>query len=298
MVPDNTSDNDIDDAVLNGYLLGTIPEEERERLDRLSITEEGLAWRIRALEDDLVDAYVRGELSEEQAPRFRETYLSSPVRRRKVAIAEALLAREARSPATTTPARTMIGRHWRAWAVAAAIAVAVPAAYLFVVPRVEEKSLVVQSAPTPQPAPAVTKTVQPAPDVAQAPAAPSVAAPAGPRAISSVSFLLAAPTRAVGAIEELRIASDVDRVALRLELEFDDFERYRGELRDLQSGAVVWRGDGVTMRKNAESTIAFELPRVELDTRRYAMELYGINSGAPKELIASYPFRVNTNPTR
>jgi hypothetical protein len=53
-------DSSSDDEQLVRYLLGLLPDEEAERLDELSIADDELAWRLRAVEDDLVDAYVTG----------------------------------------------------------------------------------------------------------------------------------------------------------------------------------------------------------------------------------------------
>ena len=70
-----------DDQLLTRYLLGTLPAEEAERLDQLSIVDEELAARLSAVEYDLVDAYVRGEARGEDLARFESFYLSSAKRR-------------------------------------------------------------------------------------------------------------------------------------------------------------------------------------------------------------------------
>ena len=72
-----------DDAIIQ-YLLGRLPDKEAERLDELSITDDDFALRLNAAEYDLVDAYVRGELSGDTQQRFRSFYLSSPKRREKL----------------------------------------------------------------------------------------------------------------------------------------------------------------------------------------------------------------------
>src|ERR1700720_1221919 len=86
-----------DDQLLIRYLLGTLPEQETERLDELSIVGDDFACRLSEVENDLVDAYVSGQLSGETLERFQSSYLSSAARREKVRFAEALLARENRA---------------------------------------------------------------------------------------------------------------------------------------------------------------------------------------------------------
>lgn len=79
------------DQLLTQYLLGSLPEEETERLDELSIADDELAVRLSEVENDLVDAYVRGELSGQALEQFKSSYLLSPKRREKVRFAQALL---------------------------------------------------------------------------------------------------------------------------------------------------------------------------------------------------------------
>src|SRR5438045_641500 len=81
-----------DEGRLTRYLLGDLPDEERERLDELSVVDDDFCWRLKAAEDDLVDSYVKGELDSESMKLFRAVYLSSPKRREKVRFAETLAA--------------------------------------------------------------------------------------------------------------------------------------------------------------------------------------------------------------
>jgi hypothetical protein len=68
------------------YLLGLLTEEEAERVDELSIADDDIAWRLRAAENDLVDAYVRGTLKDTDRARFERVYLVTPKRRDKVRV--------------------------------------------------------------------------------------------------------------------------------------------------------------------------------------------------------------------
>src|SRR5258705_26124 len=80
-----------DDQQLVRYLLHLLPEEEADRLDEISISDDALAWRLREVENDLVDAYVRGALAGETLQRFESSYLSSERRREKVRFAGSFL---------------------------------------------------------------------------------------------------------------------------------------------------------------------------------------------------------------
>ena len=55
--------------------------EDAERLDEASIVDDEIAARLRMVEHDLVDAYVRGRLTGDTLARFESHYLASPRRR-------------------------------------------------------------------------------------------------------------------------------------------------------------------------------------------------------------------------
>jgi hypothetical protein len=83
-----------DDQQLVRYLLGLLADEDAERVDELTIAHDDIAWRVRIVENDLVDAYVRGALGGETLKQFESFYvssLSSPRRREKVRFAESFL---------------------------------------------------------------------------------------------------------------------------------------------------------------------------------------------------------------
>jgi hypothetical protein len=79
-----------DEQLITQYILGGLSEEETDRLDEMSLTDDEFAARLQAVENDLVDAYVSGELSGRALESFQAYYLASPKRREKVAIAEGL----------------------------------------------------------------------------------------------------------------------------------------------------------------------------------------------------------------
>jgi hypothetical protein len=76
---------------LTRYLLGLLPEEETDRLDELSVVDDGLAGQLGVAETQLVDAYLRGALPGDLRARFESHYLLSPARRGKVAFARRFL---------------------------------------------------------------------------------------------------------------------------------------------------------------------------------------------------------------
>ena len=79
------------DDQLVRYLLGLLPDEDAERIDEMNLADHQIAWRLRVVEDDLVDAYVSGTLAGATLERFESFYLSSERRRQKVRFARSFL---------------------------------------------------------------------------------------------------------------------------------------------------------------------------------------------------------------
>jgi anti-sigma-K factor RskA len=105
----STEQQRFDDQVLTRYFLGTLPEAETQRVEELSIADDSFALRLDAVENDLVDAYAREELSPENLPQFKKSYLSSPQATEKVQFAQALCSRVDKGPTQAVPAKAMPG---------------------------------------------------------------------------------------------------------------------------------------------------------------------------------------------
>lgn len=73
------------------YFLGDLPEEEKIRLEERFFTDDQCFERVLAIEDDLIDTYVRDELSPSERQRFERHFLASPRRRQRVEFARALM---------------------------------------------------------------------------------------------------------------------------------------------------------------------------------------------------------------
>ena len=105
----STSDRPISDERLIEYLLGS-SNDGTELLDERGIADDAIAGRLTALENDLLDAYVRGELPQATRERFRAHYLASEHRQEKVRFAEALARLDVRPRATSSSTREASGK--------------------------------------------------------------------------------------------------------------------------------------------------------------------------------------------
>jgi hypothetical protein len=73
------------------FLLGELPQSEMERLNALFASDEGFQQRVRIVEDDLIECFVKGQLTGDQLIRFRRYFLASPERRERVKISQGFL---------------------------------------------------------------------------------------------------------------------------------------------------------------------------------------------------------------
>ena len=81
----------VDEQIIIDYLLGTLPKDEIERLDELSVSDDDFAEQLDIAEHYLVDAYVRGKLTGDAIDQFKSHYLLSPKHKEKFAFAESFI---------------------------------------------------------------------------------------------------------------------------------------------------------------------------------------------------------------
>jgi hypothetical protein len=79
------------ESLIRRYLLGELAEADQAALEQELLIDRGKFDRAWAVENELVDSYVRGEMSRADRERFEGHYLASPLHRERVAIAESLL---------------------------------------------------------------------------------------------------------------------------------------------------------------------------------------------------------------
>jgi hypothetical protein len=72
------------------YLLGDLPEEQQVEIENRAFSDQGYQRNITAVENDLIDEYVRRELSDTQRRQFEDRFLASADRRRRVEFARTL----------------------------------------------------------------------------------------------------------------------------------------------------------------------------------------------------------------
>jgi len=86
------------------FLLGGGTEAERERLEAEFFTDDDAFQQMIAAEDDLIDAYARGELTDSERWQFEQRFMNSSADRERVCFARAFAATAPQTaPPVTTP---------------------------------------------------------------------------------------------------------------------------------------------------------------------------------------------------
>jgi hypothetical protein len=288
------------------YLLGNLPDEEAERLDERTFSDDEFVWRLRELENDLIDQYARGELSGPALERFRSSYLSSPDRHARVAFAETLHTLERRADTHAVRNAAAPGENMRSSALslpwglaAAAVLLLAVASYLLVQNRrlrTEADQARAEQASLSQRAQDLQGQLQSERSTAdrmQAEIDSLRETLAKLRPTAMASFLLLPPTRGVGRIPTITVPRGTTDVTLRLVLETDEFSAYSAALREVSGGAVVSRTGPLTSAAEAERrSVVVQVPAATLKSRTYTVDLSGQRAGGPAELLTSYTFRV------
>jgi anti-sigma factor RsiW len=267
-----------DEAQIVSYLLGELNEEDRTRLEERFLRDVEYREHMRAVEDDLVDDYVRGELAPRQRERFEKLYTTLPHRARKVELARALN--------ETLRQRPQASRRWTFRYPLAAAAVLVIGLGVWLV--IETSRMRPQVQPP--------QVNQQAPPPEQKPSTTPEQGPAQPTQLSIATFVLPPGlVRDSAAATSFVIPGGTQVVRLLLPLEKgDEYPAYRAELRTA-SGNSVWKSDAMRPQPDAAGqSVVLDVPADLLRPDRYELSLTGIDKEVT-EAIAYYYFSFATN---
>jgi hypothetical protein len=301
------------DQLLVRYLLGSLPDEEAERLDELSVTDDEFASRLSAIENDLVDAYARRELPAETTEQFKSAYLSSPKRREKVVFAEAFFSFQQRAAAAPMAVRAGAAqakkpeRGWRffplpslasQWAFAgAAILLLVASSFLAIHNRRlrdQVNRLETERAALKQREQQLSRELENRTSANAGNSRMESARGSQPPTdqLSIAAFVLVPELRGSGQVPAVSVSPDTDLVVLKLELETSDFRKYRVALEDAVTRRVLWRsGDLKPVSDGDKKAVSFAFRAGLLKRQNYVVQLSGIRANGASEFVSSYAFR-------
>ena len=318
-----------DDEILTRFLLGGLPEQIAERLDELSIADDEVAARLQLIENDLVDAYVGGEMSGSTLAQFESYYLKSPKRREKVNFARTLriyegkrsdrpAARSEQNPSRRSPSDSSKRVSWldffagskRAmqwgFAAAAALVLLVGGYLTFENLRLRQQMAQTQTQRADlerrerelqqQLADQRSSGAETEKELASvrnrlAELEQQLAANANRQAeLKYVALNLSPQSRGINQIKPVSLPPEISYVSLRLELDGPDFPAYRASLKS-SSGQTVW-SSGRPTTSGINQSVRLRLPAGLLKPGTYTLELSGISADGTAEIVGSYVFRV------
>jgi hypothetical protein len=305
------------------YLLGTLSQAETERLDELSFTDPGFIDELNSVERDLIDAYVNGELDSLLQSQFENHYLKSPLRREKVQLARSFYES---TPRSITPTRAFqqkesqidtqrnpfvpVSREQWAFAAVLLIGLCLAIGGWLILERdgrtptnnqiAENKNTrdagnekITAPGPTPQ------ASLEATPREVSPPVAPETANRENNNQSSSVnranvaSVILAPPMRGGTTEPAVTLMSRTEYVAIRLELEPNDYSTYRVSLLNQAGGQVLWRSNrSVPQTKDGDKSLNVRFPATLLKPRSYVLRVWGLSQTGVAEMITDYRFRV------
>jgi anti-sigma factor RsiW len=274
-----------DDEQIVSYLLGELDDDDRTRLEERYMRDVEYRELMRAVEDDLIDEYVRGELSAEQRSLFEKQFTSEPHRARKVELARALtkalgegrrVSEPQPKPLTfPVPRRPASSNALRYALAAAALVIITVGVWLATESRRSRPG--VQQPQTAEQIPQPEQTPQTAPDERTDRPAPQ---------LSIATFVLAPGlTRDAAGDRTFVIPEGTQIVRLRLPLDKgDEYPAYRAEL-NTASGNSVWKGDQLRSQPEAAGqSLVLDVPADLLRSDRYELALTGINKDIVEDI--------------
>jgi hypothetical protein len=278
-----------DDERLTEYLLGRLNADDQALLEEQYLADPHLHATLRAVERDLIDRYVRGELVDPVG--FEKHYLSSPSRRAKVEFARTLIQwSKQTSPAHlagghAARSRFGLGGAFRSWQIAATVAIIVVGSW-FVLGRRDPASG--NRSETTERATTAVQPSQPPSPPEPLPPPPSTGA-ASPALATFV--LLPGLARSGDETPTLRLDAGSD-VRLQLELESGDYSSYRAVVRTA-SGQEIWRQDQLKLMRSASGqAIAITISSGRFADEDYTVRVAGVTAAGEVEELSGYAFRV------
>jgi cell division protein FtsB len=314
------SDPTYDQKSLVQYLLGLLPEAEAERLDELSIADDSFAVKLEAAENDLVDSYVRDELTGDALEQFRNHYLASPTRREKVKFASAL--QEFGEPAAVSAIesrprdKSSSKRGWLAgifeipafqWGISfAMLALLLVGGWLVIdntrLRRQSAESIAKQNelAQREQELRAELEGQRNAGKQTEQELAQlrteqqSHIEQQKPSETGLIATLFLTPQlRGARQLSSVRIEPTTKSVAAHLSLEPNDFASYRVTLIDQANHRTLWSSGVLKARTTGDTKVlSIKFPAKGLTLQSYALRVSGVAAGGPSETISDYPFKV------
>ena len=289
----------VDEVLLVKYLLGSLTEEEQVEIEDRAFSDPTYLTALETAEADLIDAYIRGQLSQAERHAFERRFLTSPGRRSKIEFARALAstASESRLAPTPTPMQRLLtllrgrGATMQMAAAFAMLILVLGASWLAVqnmamrsrMAALEaqrhdlelrehalQRKLAVQSREVQSPAPAPTPA----------------------RVVASL-VLLPGLTRGEHTLKRLDLTPSTQIAHVEIQLEAaDDYRRFRAQLRKRSGQEILTLGSLSRHQTGAGYLVSFDVPASALVEGEYELELKAILNDQSVQDVGYYYFSV------
>jgi len=305
-------------GLMRRYLLGLLPEPEQAALEERFFEDGEILGEMRAVEGDLVDAYVRGRLAPDEKSVFESHYLSGRRRAERVAFASDLLRLADAEPDLTPQPGSTESREpfWRKWlslfqtpkfamsAALAMIVILVVSSLLLFRERARWRQELAKSQAARSTQEEKIRALEQ--EIAKGRAnATQLAAelerlrqqsarPTEPAAPTTIfSFLLLTTTRDRVEQQTLRLAPNAAQVRLQMKIRAGKYKSYRVRI-DPVDGGSAWESASVRSRSaGVTTTLSVLVPARNLPPGDYNLELSGIDANGGASSIENYSFRIS-----
>lgn len=289
-----------DEALLIPFLLGILPEEEQIQVEDRAFADPEYRNAVDAAEADLIDAFVRGELSPADRRAFEGRFLNSPIRVRKIEFARALA-----RVTTELGSGPAVARRsgWKSFlgliggsspvfrfAFTAAVLVLLAGASWLLVQNAAMRSRLAELEAQGRDSAIREQALRH--ELATQSAKPPANAPA-PASTPAIASLILMPglTRAQSAREQLVLSSAAQIVRIEIQLEpRDDFPRFRAELRTRAGEEVLTRANLRRRQSGGAYIVSIDVPSSALSAGEYELALKGVTPNQSDADIGYYYF--------
>jgi hypothetical protein len=300
----------LNDNLIERYLLGELSDQEQTELEGLLLNNESYRNQITAIEKELIDEYVRGELPPTKLRNFQQHFLVPESRRRQVQFSNAFMKVAERRTVAGVPSLSL-SPHQNAWqslksrfvhrphfaltfSAVALLLVVIGGAFLLMRTSKQPGEEQAQHQATPQVSPSIQKQATPelTPEHrAQDQSSPSTNKPSEPLIASLL--LLPGTSRSAENRPQLAIGSTTTRAQFRILIESgDEYPTYSVELAS-SNGILVRRQTGLrATATRAGNVVTMTVPSQILPVGNYELTLKGINTSQAASPIGYYNFRV------
>lgn len=281
---------------LRGYLLGTLTERDRDALEGLLLEDDELYEELLAVEEELIDESIRGQLSRQETIHLFQYLERLPDGPKRIQIARALEASlwpqspEMRLEKAIPRPLTLLAPARRAWLAAIAASIVAVSVTTFLMLRNEVATLRGELGRAEQDVePPVLDEGSPSPEAS--PGASPEGAPDAARRFPA-PILTAGTLRGKGGMQILKVPAGEQLLRLNLDLAIEDCVSYRAVVYDAEARELF-----AVSRLQAHSTedrtvIPLSLPTGGVPAGDYFIALSGSCGSGELEPIARYDFRV------